>query len=567
MFSVQFDCDPQDDDVQGSADGAAAAVAGGCDDDKVTPDRKRVKPKRGRDKLPRKRERTGQLTLEFNKRPPKVPSTPPDSEPGDGSRRASEGSVAAARHEDLLAVVPKSIDELPQYSDALRNPGTRRLFHMVVTHRWIPSLSGKPAVPMHELAGRWHMRHCYQDDAMLEADLCRELHTRSDHTRSHEDYTTFLAVLTRCIGRLRREIRDVGEGSAKMISDSALVTAFGLATPEVSEAYKVGLFGEPIWPRHDYFDGHLKAYFGSDHFTHIRNIALDLARREKAKSKNPGAKLPTSPFSIIFLKFMTMYASYYIMPPDFEPFGPHLVIVQDLDARQDQVAIPTDDIWFPPDDSDQVGSVRLLHLFRCIRLVCRKVSQAKVERPRVDTGASLFVSVGSYLEVIQHRLLNLPRADPAIEIYRLGALVFAYGAIAFVKATDALLILVENLVVALKAPRYTDGQPPQLLFWAAMLGAIASAPQSGIVLDSADKVTMDCLRMARYLVGEVRRLARVLGLGSWEEAQVVLQGFVWAPSACDAGARTIWDVSQAESEQQQLKILQVVPRLTSLTDL
>ncbi|KAK8101832.1 hypothetical protein PG999_012206 [Apiospora kogelbergensis] len=541
-----------------------ATVVDDREKEKASTNKKRPpKPKRGRDKLPRKRERTGQLTLEFKKRPAKAPPTPPQSEPDDTENRCTSlVTVDAARDEDLLASVPRGLDELPLHSDSLRTPGTRRLFHMVVTHRWIPSLSGKTVNPMYEAAGQWHMQRTYQDDAMLEADLCRALRTRSDHTRSPADYTAFLAVLTRCIGRLRREISAVGEGRAgPMLSDAALVTTFALSTADYLETQSVGLFGDALYPRHDYMDGQLRSYFRSDHWPHIYALALDIARRAKGKGKggDPGGNSVLSQCSIIFYHVMTMYASYNLIPHAFDLYGPYLMFAQDLDAWQALSALPTDDTLLPPDDEDVQGP-RLRHLYRCMRIVCHIVPQVTHVDEGATEGAATFVSVACYLEVIQHRLLALPRADPAIEIYRLGALVYAFGVIAFVKADDTLLLLVENLTVALQASRYTEGQPPELLFWAAMLGAMATAPHPGSVVDGSDQVVVDCWRRMRYLVRELKRLARVLGLGSWEKAEAVLQCFIWTNSSCDAGAKCIWDVCQAESEAEQMKILQVVRR-------
>ena len=52
------------------------------------------------------------------------------------------------------------------------------------------------------------------------------------------------------------------------------------------------------------------------------------------------------------------------------------------------------------------------------------------------------------------------RGDPAIEIYRLGAFLFAYGAFGFAVDEDFRRLLAGNLLDALWAPRYTEGQRP-----------------------------------------------------------------------------------------------------------
>ncbi|KAK8066878.1 hypothetical protein PG997_013625 [Apiospora hydei] len=553
---------------QNFSDGTAAS--GGRD--LVLYDEQRpLKPKRGPDKQPRNRHRTGQLTLSkyfifplarsidywfiffffFSKShqtsyeckstsltlkweelirtaaAPPPASIEDDSPPTIDSRRAWIAMIDVAG--DIIKSVPRSLDELQCRSDALRVPAIRRLFHMVVIYRWIPSLSGKTVLPADELVGVWHLQRSLEDDAMLEAEICSELHVGSDRLRSHEDHTAYLGCLTRSIARLRREIRAIGAGAGSggsggpaMLSDPALMTAYVLAMSGAhvkEEPVGTGLFGDPIL----LFDqsrsgGHLKAFFRSTHFAQVRSLAM----RGGAK----GMKVPD-----LLAYILMLYASYQLIPPGFAfPEEQLLIVAQGVESCRDIVAKSTDVLLAA--DAD------FLYTVHCTRVLAR-LSEARDD----VLGKAKYASLRTYVGVVQHQLLNIRRADPAIEIYMLGALLFAYGAIGYVIAPDCLQLLAENLVDALEAPRYTENQPPELLFWAAMLGAMGSAPKPGVVMKPVDRAAIDCLRTSKYLIAKVEALARILGLKTWEEVKVVLEDFVWAGHNCDKGAKYIWDLA------------------------
>ncbi|KAK8017377.1 hypothetical protein PG993_013703 [Apiospora rasikravindrae] len=431
------------------------AASGGHD--LVHPDeQKPLKPKRGPDKKPRKRHRSGQLTL-------------------------------------------------------------------IVIYKWVPSLSGKTVLPTDEMPGIWHLQRSLEDDAMLEADICHELLVGSDHTRSNEDYLAYLGCLTRSIKRLRREIRSIGSGSGPvMLSDSALMTSYVLAisnTPVEEEPIRTGLFGDPILTFDEYrSSGRLKAFFESTHFAQVRSLTMQSPK---------GMKVPD-----LLSHVLLLYASHQLIPPGYAfPADQLLTVAQGVQSCRRLVAAVADALL-------TVADADLLYAVHCMRVICR-LSEARDD----VLGAAKFACLRTYIGVMQHQLLNIRRADPAIEIFRLGALLFAYGAIAYVVAPDCLLLLAESLVDALNAPRYTEGQPPELLFWAAMLGAMASAPKPGVVIKPTDRVAVNGLRTSRYLITKVGSLARILCLKSWEEAKVILKDFIWAGHVCDKGAKYIWELA------------------------
>ncbi|KAK7910712.1 hypothetical protein PG985_013193 [Apiospora marii] len=452
------------------------------DHDVPPPDKRKppLKPKRGPDKQPRKRHRTGQLTL-------------------------------------------------------------------IVVYRWLPSLSNKDASPMDEVADTWHLRRALEDDGMLEAEVCLEMLMGSDHLRSPADSTTYFGCLTRSIARLRREIDaigaagDGGSGPA-MLSDGAILTAYvlGISSAPLEEiTSETGLFADSIFSFYDYRTcGRLKAFFESTHFAQVRRMALrsyddGLYTDADATGKKRATRLP-----VLLSHLMLLYASYKLIPPGFAyPEDQLRDAARGFDAYPDNAATGTDALLAAEPD--------FLHAVRCMRVICRP-SEAGEEK---TLGAAGYTCMRTYVALVQHQLLSVRRADPRIEVYRLGALVFAYGVVGYVVAPQCLRLLVEHLVEALRAPRYTEGQPPGLLFWAAVLGAVASAPKPGAVLDRTDPATVHYLRRSYYLVGEVKRLAQVLGLRSWEEAEGVLKEFVWTGAVCNTGAMYKWDLAQTRSER------------------
>ncbi|KAK8002097.1 hypothetical protein PG991_014319 [Apiospora marii] len=537
---------------------AAAAVSADRDHDVPPPtgENHPLKPKRGPDKQPRKRHRTGQLTLKLKTEAATAPLAAPPPE-ADYLGDFATYRTGVAKVEDpgaFLQGVPHSIDELQWRRDALRLPGEAKQTRdaIVVVYRWLPSLSNKDASPMNEVAGIWHLRRALEDDGMLEAEVCLEMLMGSDHLRSPADSTTYFGCLTRSIARLRREIDaigaagDGGSGPA-MLSDGAILTAYvlGISSAPLEEiASETGLFADSIFSFYDYRTcGRLKAFFESTHFAQVRRMALrsyddGLYTDADATGKKRATRLP-----VLLSHLMLLYASYKLIPPGFAyPEDQLRDAARGFDAYPDNAATATDALL--------ASELDFLHAVRCMRVICRRSEAGGGGEETL--GAAGYTCMRTYVALVQHQLLSVRRADPRIEVYRLGALVFAYGVVGYVVAPQCLRLLVEHLVEALRAPRYTDHQPPTLLFWAAVLGAIASAPKPGAVLDRTDPATVHYLRKAYYLVGEVKRLAQVLGLRSWEEAEGVVKDFVWTGAVCNTGAMYIWDLAHTRSDRGRL---------------
>lgn len=177
---------------------------------------------------------------------------------------------------------------------------------------------------------------------------------------------------------------------------------------------------------------------------------------------------------------------------------------------------------FPIDDNFKEI---ILDLRRC----CQILDDTCIESQGADQGSLSYRMLPTYREIVHHRLLSLPRGYPDTEICRLATLIFSYGVTLPLPNPRPIRSLVQQLREALTTPLYAANQNDGLLFWATMLGAMASF----------NDTTEDDLHI--FFLVRLRILATELAVCSWEAARALLEKFVWLSRACDDGARYVWE--------------------------
>ncbi|KAI0017882.1 hypothetical protein F4780DRAFT_781878 [Xylariomycetidae sp. FL0641] len=130
------------------------------------------------------------------------------------------------------------------------------------------------------------------------------------------------------------------------------------------------------------------------------------------------------------------------------------------------------------------------------------------------------------IAIIQHGALSLPRGRD--ELCRLTMLVFAYGVFFYALPDIPMTMLTKQLLAVIEQPHSEHDQ--QLLFWAVMVGAIASANTD---------------TEPSYL-GHIRLFSKEMQIFDWPTARTELEGFVWLDRACDRGAQLMWNKALGE---------------------
>ncbi|KAK7756541.1 hypothetical protein SLS62_001377 [Diatrype stigma] len=164
-----------------------------------------------------------------------------------------------------------------------------------------------------------------------------------------------------------------------------------------------------------------------------------------------------------------------------------------------------------------------------LRYCCQILDDLCNEPQGADQKTLPYRMLPTYREIVHHRLLSLPRGQPNTEICRLATLIFSYGVTLPLPNPRPIRSLVQQLKEALTTPSYAANQNSELMFWATMLGAMASF----------NHTTEDDLHI--FFLDRLRILATELAIFSWEEARALLDKFVWLSRACDDGARYVWE--------------------------
>jgi hypothetical protein len=186
---------------------------------------------------------------------------------------------------------------------------------------------------------------------------------------------------------------------------------------------------------------------------------------------------------------------------------------QELDPRR--IILDTADVLNTDDD--------FKNIWLDLRVCCSLIEDS-LEQRRSGLPLSLEL-LGHCRDIVQHRLLSLPDGRDDIEVVRLATLVFTYGVTYPLPRPEILHNICALLLEALHKPHCVAAHSDELLFWAAMMGALGV----GEAKDNGQDFII-------YL----RRVTTRLGLTRWEDAQPLLKKFVWLSAACDRGARLIW---------------------------
>jgi hypothetical protein len=152
-----------------------------------------------------------------------------------------------------------------------------------------------------------------------------------------------------------------------------------------------------------------------------------------------------------------------------------------------------------------------------------------------------------YRNIIQHRLLNIPPRQPETEICRLATLLFVYGVIWSCASFpdprhwDPMWKLSEDLRAAMSDPQYTCGIQPGLLWWAAMMGGLASSSY-GLDEAAGEQGRTGNDTLSSFFLQELYNLNlhADLHLSTWSEAKAFLCQYLWLGYACDRGGQFLW---------------------------
>lgn len=134
---------------------------------------------------------------------------------------------------------------------------------------------------------------------------------------------------------------------------------------------------------------------------------------------------------------------------------------------------------------------------------------------------------------IQHRLLSLPKLDsePVYESFRLSLLIYSfavtYGGASFDLPIRKRLVL--HLVSALRKTRLDHNQCwnlfPESFLWSLFLGGITA-------IGIQERV---------WFVKRISYMIALLDLRQWVDVKGVLNSLLWLDTACDVGAKALYD--------------------------
>ncbi|KIV80117.1 hypothetical protein PV11_07640 [Exophiala sideris] len=151
-----------------------------------------------------------------------------------------------------------------------------------------------------------------------------------------------------------------------------------------------------------------------------------------------------------------------------------------------------------------------------MRMYCRILE--KFEGSKHENFASWETNV--YRNLIQFRLLLLPKADGITQLCRLTALIFSYGVIYPLACPDPLEVLVRQLKDAVSATVTAMHEAADFLLWVCVIGGMAATSR-------ADE---------SYFVAMLKMLFSRLGVANFAQLKEVLQKYIWLSKACDSGA-------------------------------
>jgi hypothetical protein len=373
---------------------------------------------------------------------------------------------------------------------------------------------GQGPTTTHEPLGIAMFKSCTKEPLILDTCIANIAKMRLRTAYHPDDMKTMCEAQTRVTQGLRRSLADGVVSDAVLFCIAAL--GFEVCESEPGQEHTLGLFKsvgiEHLGGLNEM--GHFR--WAPKHYNVARRL---LAERGSIST----VTCPGMEESLCNLDLMNTWET--LSPPELP------LCHRDRDILQEDMPLVR-----PP--AYEAQAFRVNDDFRDVlldlRVVCRMINKF------CEDSKDKFPEYGKlvqYRDIVQHRILSLPRGDADTEICRLAVLVFAYGVIYPLPRRTILDRATAMLTEVLGNERCREKQDKALLFWATMLGAIASSSDKGDT------------KLARFYRGHLRALIQSLRLRNWEAAKMMLQQFIWLDIACDVGARAVWLRCQYEEDE------------------
>lgn len=367
---------------------------------------------------------------------------------------------------------------------------------------------GQILMPNREPIERVLFRKTIEDDLRLDATIY------SQWTVMFSQKTTETRIPLLALNRVLKAVREaIASGSVtERIIFCILVLSAKPLEPTLINDLGHDLFQPPA-PQAGYINHIGTVECHTEHIDVLRRLILERGGISTIKT-------PSLPEHFQYIDLLD--ASQRVIPPAFEfCFSYRYVLDNELAACRLPLSLAD---AFPVDKSFKEIILDLRHCCQILEELCND--------PLGPNYMALpYRMLPTYREIVHHRLLNLPIGHPESEICRLAVLIFSYGVTLPLPNPRPINSVTQQLRETLATPYYTETQDRGLLFWAAMLGAMASFNYNYTAEEDLHVFFLDRLRV----------LATELGLGSWDAARALLGKFVWLSRACDDGGRYVWE--------------------------
>lgn len=403
-------------------------------------------------------------------------------------------------------------------------------------------MMGQILMPGREPIEKALFRLTLEDELRLDATIYAQW-TVMFSQKTTETQTPLLAM-NRVLKRVREAI------AADSITETVLFCILVLSAKPLDlkpvTGFPYRLFQPPA-PNAGCIDQIGTVEYRSEHINLARQLVQ--ARGGISSLKTPGL---AEHFQVIDL----LDASLRVVPPTLELCFSYRYILETEMATQ-RPPLGHADAFGPVDDHFKEIVLDLRHCCHMLDELCRSDTQTQNQiQTQSDATASTTASTNyttalattsgrmlpTYREIVQHRLLNLPPGRPDTEVSRLALLIFSYGVTLPLPNMRPTRSLTRQLKETLETPFYTTTQSRELLFWATMVGAMASFTNSNHNDgDSGYEVEVEEY-LYPFFVDALRNLAVELNVGpSWDDVRGLLGNFAWLGRACDEGSRYVWD--------------------------
>ncbi|KAH8678287.1 hypothetical protein BX600DRAFT_451841 [Xylariales sp. PMI_506] len=160
---------------------------------------------------------------------------------------------------------------------------------------------------------------------------------------------------------------------------------------------------------------------------------------------------------------------------------------------------------------------------------CCKLVDAHCDHKDAGTQIPFEVRLlGQCRDVVQYRLLNIDRRPSPSTISQLAIMIFSYGVTYPLPNHEPIQRLSRYLWFALQNQVCLVNQPPELLLWAANMGAMA-------IIGS-----VEMSKELQFFLERIADLSKLLRVNDWVSFKALMEEFVWLDRACDQGGEIIW---------------------------